>query len=147
MPKLDKDAVVEIKLDPGAALLDASLTDEQKRGLFDHPGTAVIAVVELASVTYTGHAEGEDKPAQVKLRVRLAESARDDQQAEQLRQIARGMYRRRKMDQTLDELGPGPRDADRAVEDALASMPSEGEYRAHREREATRRGPRVEQHG
>ncbi|MBQ1122605.1 hypothetical protein [Streptomyces sp. B15] len=148
MPKLDKDAEVEIKLDSAAGLLQSSLTDEQRRGLFEHPGTAVVAIMELRSVTYTGHAEGEEKPAQVKLRVLSAEAARDDHQADQLRQVARGMYRRRKMDQTLDEIGPGPRDAEDAVASALASSPTEGEYRQHQEREAHRqRRTRVEQHG
>lgn len=150
MPKLDEDAEVEIKLDSAAGLLQGSLTDEQRRGLFEHPGTAVVAVVEFASVTYTGHADGEEKPPQVKVRVRGAEAARDEQQAAQLRDIARGMYRRRKMDSTLDELGPGPRDAERAVAEAMATMPTETEFRAHQEREAHRqrrnRGG-VEHHG
>lgn len=153
MPKLDKDAEVEIKLDSAAGLLQGSLTDEQRRGLFEHPGTAVVAVIEFASVTYTGHADGEEKPPQVKVRVRTAEAARDDQQAAQLREVARGMYRRRKMDSTLDELGPGPRDAEQAVEQALASNPSESEFREHQEREAARQRRRnghrggVEHHG
>lgn len=147
MPKLDKDAEVEIKLDSAAGLLQGSLTDEQRRGLFEHPGTAVVAVVEFASVTYTGHADGEEKPPQVKVRVRTAEAARDAQQADQLRQVARGMYRRRKMDDTLDELGPGPRDAEAAVAEAMATMPTESEYQAHQEAHARRRRPRVEQHG
>ncbi|RLL70305.1 hypothetical protein [Streptomyces sp. Z26] len=149
MPKIDKDADVEIKLDSAAGLLQGSLTEEQRRGLFEHPGSAVVAVVEFVSVTYTGHADGEEKPPQVKVRVRTAEAARDDAQADQLREVARGFYRRRKMDQTLDELGPGPRDADRAVEAALASVPTEGEFREHKEQTAARkrRSGHVEQHG
>ncbi|MFF9554553.1 hypothetical protein ACF1DY_01795 [Streptomyces albus] len=149
MPKLSDDEAVEIKLDSAAGLLDISLTDEQKRGLFNAPGSAIVAVMELRSVTYTGHVPDEEKPAQVKLRIISAEAARDDHQANQLRQVARGMYRRRKMDATLDELGPGPRDAEDAVAAALASTPTEAEFRAHQEREAhrQRRSPRVEQHG
>lgn len=149
MPRLDDDAQVEIKLDGAAGLLQGSLTEEQRRGLFEHPGTGIVAILELVSVSYTGHADGEEKPPQVKLRVRTAEAARDDHQANQLREVARGMYRRRKMDQTLDELGPGPRDADAAVEEALASNPDEATFREHQELEArrARRHGRVERHG
>lgn len=149
MPRLDDDAQVEIKLDGSAGLLQMSLTDEQRRGLFEAPGSVVVAVCEFRSVTYTGHADGEEKAPVVKVRLLTAEAARDDHQATQLREIARGFYRRRKMDQTLDELGPGPRDADAAVEAALASQPSEGEYREHMAAEARRksRGSRIEQHG
>lgn len=149
MPKLDKDAKVEVKLDSGAALLEASLTEEQRRGLFDHPGTGVVAIVELVSVSYTGHAEGEEKPPTVKLRVRTAEAARDDHQTNQLREVARGMYRRRKMDATLDELGPGPQDADNAVAEALASNPDEASFREHQELSARRqrRSGQIEHHG
>lgn len=149
MPKLDDDAQVEIKLDGAAGLLQGSLTDEQRRGLFEHPGTAVVAIVEFTSVSYTGHADGEEKPPTVKVRVRTAEAARDDHQANQLREVARGFYRRRKMDQTLDELGPGPRDAEQAVADAMASTPTEREFRQHQEADAARqrRNSRIEHHG
>lgn len=148
MPKLDKDAVVEVKLDGAAGQLQESLTEEQRRGLFEHPGMRVIAIVELGSVTYTGHADSEDKPAQVKLRVKLAEAAQDHEQAQLVLEVMRAMMRRRKMQDTLDELGPGTHDAERAVADALAAHPSEGEYEGHLERaDRKRRGSRVEQHG
>lgn len=149
MPRIDKDAQVEVKLDTAAGLLEQSLTDEQRRGLFEHPGMRVIAIVELASVTYTGHAQDEDKPPQVKLRIKLAEAAQDTAQAEQVLQVARAMMRRRKMQDTLDELGPGTHDAEVAVSEALASHPTETEFEAHTERAAARRrrGSRIEQHG
>jgi hypothetical protein len=132
MPKLDKDAEVEVKLDSAAALLEAALTDEQRRGLFERPGSSVVAIVELTSKSYTGHADGEEKSPQVKLRVTLAEAGRDDPQAASLREIMRAMMRRRRMDQTLDELGPGAMDAEQAVADALVEYPTEAEYRQHK---------------
>jgi hypothetical protein len=149
MPKIEKDAHVEVKLDSAAGLLEQSLTDEQRRGLFEHPGMRVIAIVELASVTYTGHASSEDKAPQVKLRVTLAEAAQDDPQARSVLEVMRAMMRRRKMQNTLDELGPGTHDAERAVAEALASHPTEGEYEEYIERaDAKRRsGSRIEQHG
>ena len=151
MPKIDKDAHVEVKLDGAAGLLEQSLTDEQRRGLFEHPGMRVIAIVELASVTYTGHASSEDKPPQVKLRITLAEAARDDAQARSVLEVMRAMMRRRKMDATLDELGPGGTVVEDAVAEALASHPTEVEYEQHQAQRAARRGrerhSRIEQHG
>lgn len=131
MPKLSKDEIPEIKLDAGAAFIEAALTDEQRRGLFERPGSSVIAIVELTSKAYTGFAEGEEKTPQVKLRVTLAEAGRDDPQARSLQDVMRAMMRRRKMDQTLDELGPGTRDAEQVVADVLSEYPSEREYQAH----------------
>jgi hypothetical protein len=131
MPKLSKDEVPEIKLDAGAAFIESALTDEQRRGLFERPGSRVLAIVELTSKSYTGHAEGEDKDPQVKLRVTLAEAGRDDDQTRSLLEVMRAMMRRRKMDQTLDELGPGTRDAEQVVADVLSEYPTEGEYQAH----------------
>lgn len=151
MPKIGKDAHVEVKLDSAAGLLEQSLTDEQRRGLFEHPGMEVIAIVSLASVTYTGHAASEDKPPAVKLRITLAEAAQDDPQARAVLEVARAMMRKRKMQDTLDELGPGSHDAERAVAEALAAHPTEAEYEHHQERQAARRGrerhSRIEQHG
>lgn len=147
MPKIDKDAHVEVKLDSAAALLEASLTDEQRRGLFEHPGMRVIAIVELASVQYTGHADSEDKPAQVKLRIKLAEAAQDHEQAALVLEVMRAMMRRRKMNDTLDEIGPGATVVEEAVAEALAHHPTEAEYEAHEQRARRRRGTRVEQHG
>lgn len=145
MPKLDKDAEVELKLDGAAAPLQASATPSQRRGLFEYPGKSVLAVVELTSKTYTGHADGEDKGPQVKVRVTLAEVAQDDQQAQMIAEVMRAMYRQRKMNGTLDEIGPGSRDVEGAVSEALGNMPTEGEFEAH---EATRRArtTRVEQY-
>ena len=147
MPKLDKDAAVEVKLDGAAAALEGALTDEVRRGLFEHPGMCVLVIAELQSVTYTGHAESEDKPAQVKLRMRLVEAARDDEQTRLVAEVMRAMYRRRKMDDTLDEIGPGAAVVEDAVAEALAGHPTETEYDAHQEMKRRRRGSRVEQHG
>ncbi|WP_328721772.1 hypothetical protein OHT52_21275 [Streptomyces sp. NBC_00247] len=146
MPKIDKDAEVEIKLDSGAAALEATATQQQRRGLFEYPGTSVFAVVELTSKAYTGHADGEDKSPQVKVRVTLAEVAQDHEQAQMIAEVMRAMMRRRKMDGTLDELGGGSRDVEAAVSEALGNLPTETEFEIHQERRATRRG-RVEQHG
>ncbi|MEV6836801.1 hypothetical protein AB0N17_20215 [Streptomyces sp. NPDC051133] len=151
MPKLDKDAAVEVKLDSAAGLLEQSLTDEQRRGLFEHPGMRVIAIVELASVTYTGHATSEDKAPQVKLRITTAEAAQDNDQAAQVLEVARAMMRRRKMNNTLDEVGPGGTVVEDAVREALASHPTEVEYEHHQAQQDARRGrerrSRIEQHG
>ncbi|MGW2742340.1 hypothetical protein [Streptomyces sp. NPDC001450] len=146
MPKLDKDAAVEVKLDSAAATLEAALTEQQRRGLFEHPGMCVVVIAELSSVSYTGHANTEDKSPQVKLRMRLVEAARDEEQAQLVAEVMRAMYRRRKMDDTLDEVGPGGTVVEDAVAAALASHPNEPEYEAHQEMRHRRRGSRVEQH-
>ncbi|MEU3124381.1 hypothetical protein ABZ696_29465 [Streptomyces albidoflavus] len=145
MPKIDDDTDVEVKIDSGSAFLHAALTADQRRGLFERPGTSVFAIVQLRSTSYTGHADGEDKDPQVKVRITLAEVAQDDRQAQLVAEVMRAMMRRRKMDQTLDELGPGAHDAEDAVAEALAEHPSESEYQAHLDRK--RHGSRVEQYG
>ncbi|NGO68018.1 hypothetical protein [Streptomyces boncukensis] len=145
MPKIDNGAEVEVKLDSGAAFLHAALTADQRRGLFERPGTSVFAIVQLRSTSYTGHAEGEDKDPQVKLRVTLAEVAQDDRQAHLVAEVMRAMMRRRKMNDTLDELGPGAHDAEHAVAEALDAHPTESDYQAHLDRK--RHGSRIEQHG
>lgn len=147
MPKIDKDAEVEVKLDSGAAFLHSALTEEQRRGLFEYPGTSVFAVVEFTSKSYTGHAEGEDKSAQVKLRVTLAEVAQDNDQAAMIAEVMRAMMRRRKMDGTLDELGPGSRDVEGAVSEALGNMPTETEFEVYQERKRAARSGRGEYQG
>lgn len=144
MPKIPEDAEVEVKLDGAAGRLQGTLTDEQRRGLFEHPGQSVVAIVEFRSTTYTGHADDEQKPPQVKLRVGMAEAAQDDEQAEQVLNVARAMMRRRRMQSTLDELGPGSHDAEQAVADVLAAHPSPEEFEEHLEH---RGGSRIEQHG
>lgn len=142
MPKRDEDelyedAVPEVKIDSAAAAIEGSLTDEQRRGLFVAPGSRVMALVELRSVTITKHADGEMKSPQVKVRVSLAEVARDTKQTNALREIQRAMYRDRKIAETLDEAGDfnNPEDA---VSAALASMPTEGEFRSHQAARAAR---------
>jgi hypothetical protein len=147
MPKLDKDADVELRLDSAAGALQGSATQPQRRGLFEYPGTSVFAVVELTSKAYTGHADGEEKPPQVKLRITIAEVAQDDEQAGMIAEVMRAMMRRRKMDGTLDELGSGSRDVEAAVSEALGNMPTETEFEVYQERKrASQRGVRVEQH-
>lgn len=145
MPNLDPDKVPEVKLDTGSAFIEAALTRNQRRGLFERPDMSVFAVVQLTSKSYTGHADGEDKDPAVKVRVTLAEVAQDDEQARLVAEVARAMMRRRKMQDTLDELGPGTHDAERAVAEALAAHPSEAEYEEHLA--AKRAGSRIEQHG
>lgn len=146
MPKIDKDAEVEIKIDGAAGPLQGGTTQPQRRGLFEYPGTSVFAIVELTSKAYTGHAEGEDKAPQVKVRVTLAEVAQDNEQAQMIAEIMRAMMRHRKMNGTLDELGPGTRDVESAVSEALGNLPTETEFEVYQDRQRSRRG-RVEQHG
>lgn len=130
MPKLPKFAVPEVKLDAGAAAVEISLTTEQRRGLFETPGTTVVAIVELTSKSYTGHAEDEEKDPQVKVRVTACEVARTDDEAAALLEAKRAMWRARRMDGTLDEIGNGPRRADNLLDDAFGAYPSEDEYKA-----------------
>ncbi|MFJ3587498.1 hypothetical protein ACIQUY_29420 [Streptomyces sp. NPDC090231] len=146
MPKIDKDAEVEIKIDGAAGPLQGGTTQPQRRGLFEYPGTSVFAVVELTSKAYTGHADGEDKSPQVKVRVTLAEVAQTNEQAQMITEIMRAMMRHRKMNGTLDELGPGTRDVESAVSEALGNLPTEAEFEVYQDRQRARRG-RVEQHG
>ncbi|WP_405991067.1 hypothetical protein [Streptomyces sp. NBC_00986] len=149
MPRLDEDAEVEVKLDGAAGMLQQAIPAILRRGLFEAPGARIVAVVEFASTTYTGHAVGEDKDPQVKLRVKLAEVAVEGDQIRRLREVMRAMYRQRKMNGTLDEIGPGSQDVDAAVELLLAEHPTEGEFEAHEERERARKrsGGRVERYG
>lgn len=135
--ELYEDKLPEVKLDSGGAAIEGSLTEEQRRSLHAHPGTRVVALVELTSVTVTRHADGEQKAPQVKVRVSLAEVARDAKQTNALREVHRAMYRDRKIAETLDEAGDfnNPEDA---VAAALASMPTEGDFRAHQSARAAR---------
>ncbi|PVE04626.1 hypothetical protein [Streptomyces scopuliridis] len=140
MPKLSPTQAPEVKLDSAAASVEVSLTTEQRRGLFEKPGSVVVAIVELTSKSYTGHAEGEEKEPQVKVRVTGCEVARTDAEAATLLEAKRAMWRARRMDGTLDEVGPGPRDPEAVIGTAFAAYPSEDEYKAHeRAREAKRR--------
>ena len=128
MPKLSKDAAVEVKLDTGAAFLDAAISPEQARGLFEAPGTTVVAIVELTSKSYTGHADGEDKDPQVKVRITGCEVARSDEEAAALLEAKRAMWRGRKIDGTLDEIGNGPRGAETVLTGLIDGYPSESEF-------------------
>lgn len=140
MPKLSPADVPEVKLDSAAAAVEASMTREQRRGLFEKPGTVVYAIVELTAKTYTGHAEGEDKPPQVKVRITGAEVARTDEDAAALVEARRAMYRGRQIDGTFDEVGQGPMRPDASLADLMATKPTEGELKEYkRRREAERR--------
>lgn len=139
MPKLPKDAAPEIKLDAAAAAVEGSLTVEQRRGLFENPGMVVVAIVELASKSYTGHADGEDKEPQVKLRVIACETARDNEEAAALLEAKRAMWRGHRMDGTLDEVGNGPRRAEHLLDASFAGHPSEDEFKAHERAKEERR--------
>jgi hypothetical protein len=134
MPKLSPADVPEVKLDTAAAHIEATLSREQRRGLFEKPGTVVYAIVALTSKSYTGHAEGEEKAPQVKLRVTECEVARSDEDAAALVDAKRAMWRGRQIDGTLDEVGEGPQRPDAALLDVTASKPTEAELTAHRAR-------------
>lgn len=141
MPKLDQDAEVEVKLDSAAGMLQQAIPAILRRGLFEAPGARIVAVVEFASTSYTGHAANEDKDPQVKMRVKLAEVAVDGDQMRLLREVMRAMYRKRKIDGTFDEMGPAAYDLDTAVGMLLAEHPTEGEFEAHEEaKRATKQG-------
>lgn len=134
MPKLTPADNPEVKLDSAAVLIEASLTREQRRGLFEKPGTVVVAIVELTSKSYTGHAEGEDKPPQVKVRVTGCEVARTDEDATALIEARRALYRGRQINGTFDEVGKGPIRPGDGLADLTASKPSESELTEHKRR-------------
>lgn len=148
MPKIGKHDAVEVKLDSASAFVHAAIPDAMRRALWERPGTSVFAVVQLTSTSYTGHADGEEKDAQVKVRVTLCEAALDDRRAAQLAEVMRSLHRLRQIEGTLDgQDGLADRDVEIAVSEALATMPTEAEYDAWRER--TRRAAdvnRIEQH-
>lgn len=135
MPKLTPADVPEVKLDTAAAAVEASMNRDMRRGLFEKPGMVVFAIVELTSKSYTGHAEGEDKDPQVKLRVTSCEVARSDEDAAALADAKRAMWRGRQIDGTLDEVGEGPQRPDAALLDVTHSKPTEAELKEHRRRQ------------
>ena len=138
MPKLAKDARVTAKLDSAAEHLDIALTNAQKRELFEHPGKVTFAIVQLQSTAYTGHADSEGKDPAVKLRITQAGVAVDEDEAATLAEAARAMYRRRRMDGTLDEVGAGPQSAAGILSADFAGYPTEDEYQRHEEQKARR---------
>lgn len=139
MPKLTPAEVPEVKLDSAAAVIESGMTREMRRGLFEKPGTTVYAIVALTSKSYTGHAEGEDKDPQVKLRVTECEVARSDEDAAALADAKRAMWRGRQIDGTLDEVGEGPQRPDTALFDVTAGKPTEAELTEHKRRVEERR--------
>ncbi|WP_432182078.1 hypothetical protein [Streptomyces sp. NBC_00063] len=132
MPKLGPADVPEVKLDSAAVAVEATMTREQRRGLFEKPGMVVYAIVELTSKSYTGHAEDEDKPSQVKLRVTGCEVARSDEDAKSLIEARRAMYRGRQIDGTFDEVGKGPIHPDNELGLLTATKPTEAELKEHK---------------
>lgn len=132
MPKLSPTDVPEVKLDSAATIIEASLTRDLRRGLFEKPGTTVVAIVELTSKSYTGHAEGEDKDPQVKVRVTGCEVARTDEDAAALLEAKRAMWRDRQIEGTLDEIGDGPRRPEGHLVDVVVGKPTEDELKEHR---------------
>ncbi|WP_069773058.1 hypothetical protein [Streptomyces sp. LUP30] len=139
MPKLNPADVPTVKLDSAAATIEVSLSREQRRGLFEKPGRTVFAIVELTSKAYTGHAEGEGKDPEVKVRVTSCEVARSDEDAAALADAKRAMWRGRQIDGTLDEVGEGPQRPDAALLDITDSKPTEDDLKAHRARQEQRR--------
>lgn len=136
MPKLGPAEVPEVKLDSAAAAVEATMTREQRRGLFEKPGTVVYAIVELTSKSYTGHAEGEDKAPQVKVRVTGCEVARNDEDARALVEARRAMYRGRQIDGTFDEVGKGPIHPGNHLDELAATKPTEDELKAYKRQRA-----------
>jgi hypothetical protein len=134
MPKLTPADNPEVKLDAAATLIEASLSREQRRGLFEKPGTVVYAIVELTSKSYTGHAEGEDKAPQVKVRVTGCEVARTDEDAKSLIEARRAMYRGRQIDGTFDEVGRGPIHPGNALDEMAATKPTEADLTEYKRR-------------
>ncbi len=139
MPKLPAHQAPEVKLDSAAASIEGSLTLAQRRGLFEKPGTTVVAIVELTSKSYTGHADGEDKEPQVKLRVTGCEVAQSDEDAAALLEAKRAMWRDRRMDGTLDEIGEGPQRPDAALADVTEGKPTEQQWKDEQRRREDRR--------
>jgi hypothetical protein len=129
MPRLGKEEVPALKLDGYAETLEDAMPYRLRRELFEHPGRTVLAVVELHSVTYTGHAAGEGKDPHVKVRLGLVEVARDEHQTKLLAEVQRAMFRRREMAGSLDELGLGAHALETAAAEFGAAHPTEDEYR------------------
>jgi hypothetical protein len=144
MPKLPAHQTPEAKLDSAAGHIDVALTRDQKRGAFEKPGYVMYAIVALTSTSYTGHADGEDKAPHVKFRITECEVAASDEEAVTLADAKRAMWRRRQMEGTFDEVGPGPTKPDDVLAAGLAGHPTEDEYREHqRAKEDRRRGEYV----
>ncbi|MEC3995064.1 hypothetical protein VSR01_16585 [Actinacidiphila sp. DG2A-62] len=138
MPKLPADSEIEVRLDSAASLFEHVLTLAQRRDLFEYPGRTVVAIMELTSVSYTGHAESEDKPPRVKLRVTAAEPAQTKQEEDALLRAKAAMWRARRMDGTLDEVGGGPRQAALLLDEDFAAYPTDAEFRRAESAKRTR---------
>lgn len=139
MPKLQPNQTPEAKLDSAAGFIDAALSRDQKRGAFEKPGTVMYAIVAFTSTSYTGHADGEEKPPTVKFRITECEVARSDDDAAALADAKRAMWRGRQIDGTLDEVGEGPQRPDVALLDVTRDKPTEEELKAHRRRQEEHR--------
>lgn len=139
--EIEPGKLPEVKVDSNATWLQAALTADQRRGLWQHPGTSVFAVVRLTAKSFVGHAEGEDKDPVVKVRITSAEAAESNKEAKLVAEVMRAMMRRRSMNGTFDELGQS--DVEAAVQEVLALLPTDVDYEAHLER---RRASRDGQH-
>jgi hypothetical protein len=136
--EIEPGKLPEVKVDSNATWLQAALTAEQRRGLWQHPGTSVFAVVRLTAKSFVGHAEGEDKDPVVKVRITSAEAAETNEEAKRVAEVMRAMMRRRSMNGTFDELGQPEVEA--AVQEVLALLPTDADYEAHLERRRASRG-------
>jgi hypothetical protein len=142
MHELANGQVPDIKLDATAKLVQAAMTMDQKRGMFEKPGRTMTAIVSFEAVEYTGHAH-EDRTPVVKLRIVNCTAAHTDEEVKALLDAARAMHRQRTIAGTLDEVGPGPRDPEEILQTALIDYPTEGDLEEHKRRqehERVRRG-------
>ncbi|MGD1219976.1 hypothetical protein AB9Q10_16285 [Streptomyces krungchingensis] len=139
MPKLGPADVPEVKLDSAAATVGVSMSREMRRGLFEKPGMVVYAIVELTSKSYTGHAEGEDKDPQVKVRVTGCEVARSEEDAKSLIEARAAMYRGRQIDGTFDEVGKGPIHPGNHLDEMTATKPTEADLKEFKRRREQQR--------
>lgn len=134
MPKLSKHERPAIKVDAAGAVLDTAIPIGQVRGLWEKPGAQVVGIVTMASTSYTGHADGEEKAPTVRLRIISFEAARDNEEAAALLEAARALYRHRTWEGTFEEAGVEPiQDPASVLEVAFAQYPSEREFQDHLE--------------
>ncbi|WP_329368872.1 hypothetical protein OG896_24935 [Streptomyces sp. NBC_00669] len=127
-----------MRLESAAAVVEAALSAAQRRDLFEAPGSTVVAIVELTSTSYTGHAEDIDKDPQVKVRVSGCEVARTRDEETALREARRAMYRAREVHGTLDSIEGGPDPAGAILSQAFVAYPDEAEFRRQAEEKGAR---------
>lgn len=134
MPKLGKYTRPVVKVDGAGGVLDVAIPPEQVRGLWEKPGATVVGIVTLESISYTGHADGEEKAPIVRVRIQSFEAATSNEEAMAILEAGRAMYRRRTWDGTFDELEEGGlRDPEHVLQLAFSAYPSEQEFQDHQE--------------